>query len=184
MAEVKNVVLAPITSVGGSKLKVDVSYKLVFSPSEAGKQFKVVISLFGEDKSGDDEPAGIVRDRHHSQKSCHQRYGSQPRGKRCPGNGGGRNQRSEKKSTAPAERSELRRKPKPALFMADADARNQWEPDTDLVVAVLDHHVVEMLELGSKREERRIQRIPQPRKDSRERRRELCRSLSSAFSLI
>ncbi len=60
MAEVKNVVLAPITSVGGSKLKVDVSYKLVFSPSEAGKQFKVAISLFGEDKSGDDEPAGIV----------------------------------------------------------------------------------------------------------------------------
>ncbi len=57
MAEVKNVVLAPITPVGGNKLKVDVSYKLVFSPGEAGKQFKVAISLFGEDKAGDDEPA-------------------------------------------------------------------------------------------------------------------------------
>ncbi|MBA2647402.1 MAG: hypothetical protein H0U81_11460 [Pyrinomonadaceae bacterium] len=60
MAEVKNVVLAPITSVGGNKLKVDVSYKLVFSPSEAGKQFKVAISLYGEDIAGDDEPAGIT----------------------------------------------------------------------------------------------------------------------------
>ena len=57
MAEVKEVVLAPITSVAGNKRKVDVSYKLEFSPSEAGKQFKVAISLFGEDISGDDEPA-------------------------------------------------------------------------------------------------------------------------------
>ncbi len=60
MAEVKNVVLAPITAVGGNKLKIDVSYKLVFSPAEAGKQFKVAISLFGEDKSGDDEPAVLT----------------------------------------------------------------------------------------------------------------------------
>lgn len=60
MAEVKEVVLAPITPVGGNKLKVDVSYKLVFSPSEAGKKFKVAISLFGEDNAGDDEPAGIT----------------------------------------------------------------------------------------------------------------------------
>jgi len=60
MAEVKDVVLAPITSVGGNKLKVDVSYKLVFSPVEAGKKFKVAISLFGEDQAGDDEPAGIA----------------------------------------------------------------------------------------------------------------------------
>ena len=59
MAEVKDVVLAPITAVGGNKLKVDVSYKLVFSPGEAGKKFKVGISLFGEDKSGDDEPAVV-----------------------------------------------------------------------------------------------------------------------------
>ncbi|MCA1630806.1 MAG: hypothetical protein LC785_04565 [Acidobacteria bacterium] len=58
MAEVKNVVLAPITPVGADKLKVDVSYKLVFSPAEAGKQFKVSINLFGEDLAGDDEPAG------------------------------------------------------------------------------------------------------------------------------
>jgi len=57
MAEVKEVVLAPITSVAGNKRKVDVSYKLEFSPSEAGKQFKVAISLFGEDISGDDEPS-------------------------------------------------------------------------------------------------------------------------------
>jgi hypothetical protein len=60
MAEVKNVVLAPITPVGADKLKVDVSYKLVFGPSEAGKQFKVAISLFGEDAAGDDEPAGLT----------------------------------------------------------------------------------------------------------------------------
>ena len=60
MAEVKNVVLAPITPVGADKLKVDVSYKLVFSPSEAGKKYKVAISLFGEDLPGDDEPAGIA----------------------------------------------------------------------------------------------------------------------------
>jgi hypothetical protein len=60
MAEVKNVVLAPITPVGADKLKVDVSYKLVFSPSEAGKQYKVAISLFGEDLAGDDEPAGFA----------------------------------------------------------------------------------------------------------------------------
>ena len=60
MAEVKNVVLAPITPVGGNKLKIDVSYKLVFSPSEAGKKFKVAISLFGEDIAGDDEPAGLT----------------------------------------------------------------------------------------------------------------------------
>ena len=59
MAEVKEVVLAPITSVGG-KRKVDVSYKLVFSPSEAGKKFKVAISLFGEDIPGDDEPANLT----------------------------------------------------------------------------------------------------------------------------
>jgi len=60
MAEVKEVVLAPITSVAGNKRKVDVSYKLVFSPSEAGKNFKVAISLFGEDISGDDEPAVVT----------------------------------------------------------------------------------------------------------------------------
>lgn len=53
MAEVKDVVLAPITSVGGNKRKVDVSYKLVFNPGEAGKKFKVAISLFGEDIAGD-----------------------------------------------------------------------------------------------------------------------------------
>ena len=60
MAEVKNVVLAPITPVGADKLKVDVSYKLVFGPSEAGKQYKVAISLFGADLAGDDEPAGFA----------------------------------------------------------------------------------------------------------------------------
>jgi len=60
MAEVKEVVLAPITPVSGNKLKVDVSYKLVFSPSEAGKKFNVAISLFGEDKAGDDEPAIVT----------------------------------------------------------------------------------------------------------------------------
>ena len=60
MAEVKNVVLAPITPVGADKLKVDVSYKLVFGPSEAGKQYKVAISLFGEDLAGDDEAAGFA----------------------------------------------------------------------------------------------------------------------------
>jgi hypothetical protein len=43
--------------VAGNKRKVDVSYKLVFSPSEAGKKFKVAINLFGEDIAGDDEPA-------------------------------------------------------------------------------------------------------------------------------
>jgi|SRR5215203_2110668 len=59
MAEVKDVVLGPITPVGGDKLKVDVSYKLVFSPSEAGKKFKVAINLFGEDLAGDDEP-GVI----------------------------------------------------------------------------------------------------------------------------
>ncbi len=31
----------------------------MFSPSEAGKKFKVAISLFGEDKVGDDEAAGF-----------------------------------------------------------------------------------------------------------------------------
>ncbi len=60
MAEVKNIVLAPITPAGGNKRKVDVSYKLVFSPNEAGKQFKVAISLFGEDKPGDDEPSVVA----------------------------------------------------------------------------------------------------------------------------
>ncbi|AMY08561.1 hypothetical protein LuPra_01764 [Luteitalea pratensis] len=56
MAEVKDVVLAPVTPVAGNKLKVDISYKLVFSPSEAGKKFKVAIDLYGETIAEDNEP--------------------------------------------------------------------------------------------------------------------------------
>ena len=59
MAEVKDIVLAPITPVAGDKLKVDLTYKLVFNASETGKKFKVTINLYGEDLTGDNEPAGL-----------------------------------------------------------------------------------------------------------------------------
>ena len=53
MSEVKNVSLQIDAGSTSSKTKVIVSYKLAFTSSEAGKKYKVVISLFGEDLPGD-----------------------------------------------------------------------------------------------------------------------------------
>ncbi|HEY0069323.1 MAG TPA: hypothetical protein VGE04_05075 [Chloroflexia bacterium] len=54
MAEVKDVTLTVTNAL--NKKKVTVDYKLHFTSADAGKKYKVAISLFGEDKQGDDEP--------------------------------------------------------------------------------------------------------------------------------
>ncbi|WP_224367825.1 hypothetical protein [Hyalangium versicolor] len=55
MADVKNVGLSIINANAPNQKKVTVSYTLQFDPAEAGKQFQVVIRLWGEDLPGDEE---------------------------------------------------------------------------------------------------------------------------------
>lgn len=53
IAEVKDVVLKISEGNNSTNRKVTVSYKLVFTSSEAGKLYKIAINLFGEDLPGD-----------------------------------------------------------------------------------------------------------------------------------
>ena len=99
-----------------------------------------------ETSLGDDEAAGVVRQRHYAEKAnyeCERRQSNRECGA-CDCRDGHR--RSKKKTTAPPERAELRRETKSVAVVAYAHTRYEREPHAN-VIAVGHDYVIEVLEL-------------------------------------
>ena len=111
----------------------------------------------GQTPLGDDETAGVVRERNYAKEADHQgKWSRADRERRTSDRRGGYSGGKEQ-STAPAERTELRRELEAASVMADPHARDEGKANAD-VVAVRHHDVIQLLELGAQRYECGIER--------------------------
>jgi hypothetical protein len=106
----------------------------------------------GETAFGDDETAGIVCERHHSQEPHNKRRRIEAEGKCGSGNCGGRNARGKKEAATAAKRTELRSKAKPVAVVTDAHARDKRQSHADMIT-VRNDYVIEVLKLGPESKE-------------------------------
>lgn len=89
-----------------------------------------------------------MRQRDKAEETDQQSQRRRPDSQRCSTDRRRRNAGREEERAAASKRTELGDEPIPALSVAYPYARDEWKPHAD-VVAVLDHYVIETLQLGA-----------------------------------
>jgi hypothetical protein len=107
---------------------------------------------------GEDEPAGIVSERDHTEKSNEQGQWGGSKRKRGTGDCNRRDSGGEQQAATAAKRTELRDEPKPAFGVANNHAREEWQPHADML-SVIHYDVVEALQLVAEKVEIGIEGI-------------------------
>jgi len=88
-----------------------------------------------------------VGKRDHPEEANHERQGRYSKSQCCSCHRCHRDAGGDEQSSAPAKWTELRHESKSIVRVADAHARDEWQPHADMV-AVLYHDVVEPFQLG------------------------------------
>lgn len=107
---------------------------------------------------GENEATRIVRERDHSQEANHEGERRDAERQRGATNRCGRHTGGKQQPAAAAKGTELRHEAKPAIGVANDHARDERQPDAD-VVAVVHNHVVEALQLVAEQVEIGVERL-------------------------